>query len=110
MHRHVKFHVQLYMHVHVRMHDETNITLDISNNKRAQTKGSKGNMDELQMLGSGGAYLQQGLRAWILGGGYHMICIYIHTYIYIWSHPPPPHDPHEPAFQLLLRSLRSQDA
>ena len=40
------------------------------------------------------------------------VCIYIYThniYIYIYGHTPP-HDPHEPVFQLLLRSLASQDA
>ena len=36
--------------------------------------------------------------------------VYIYIYIYIYMVTHPPHDPHEPAFQLLLRSLTSQDA
>ena len=38
------------------------------------------------------------------------VCVYsAYIYIYIYGHTPL-HDPHEPAFQLLLRSLTSQDA
>ena len=49
-------------------------------------------MEELHMLGSGGAYLQQGLGGVDSGkGGYYIyiytyIHTYIHTYIYIYIH------------------------
>ena len=41
-----------------------------------------GSMEELQMLGSGGAYLQQGLRAWILGGGGSIYRYFIYGILY----------------------------